>query len=51
MIWAYMTPEEFKYPQEKVSITTAYPDFQKWYASSGTQYTDWYKNGVEEHLY
>ena len=51
MIWAYMVPETFKYPQEAVNITKAYPDFVKWYQSSGTTNDDWYNHGVSQYLY
>ncbi len=56
MVWGYMVPEVFRYPIEMIPITSAYPNFVKWYQSSGLQYRDWYDtsipgNAVEEYLY
>lgn len=51
MVWACMIPVEFKYPLEKVPITTAYPDFIGWYSSSGINNKDWYLYGNESKLY
>lgn len=56
MVWGYMVPVEFKYPLEAHIITDAYPNFRKWYESSGTNYQNWYDTTVPgnvawEHIY
>ncbi|MEG0518057.1 MAG: LruC domain-containing protein [Bacteroidales bacterium] len=56
MVWGYMVPIEFKYPLEMHSISNAYPNFRKWYESSGLNYKDWYDttnpdNVAWEHIY
>lgn len=42
--WALNFPEHFDYPTEKSKIIDAYLHFKEWAESSGTLYSDWYKN-------
>ena len=48
--YAIIVPLNFRYPVEKCSIISAYPDFIKW-AQNRNEATDWYLNGVENRLY
>lgn len=48
--YAIIVPLNFRYPIEKCSITTAYPDFIKW-AQNRTVAKNWYLNGVDSKLY
>lgn len=56
MVWGYMVPDAFRYPIEMVPVTSAYPNFAKWYQSAGMEHTNWFDtsvagNVVEEYLY
>ena len=42
--WAISFTGTFNYPIETVNVTTAYPHFAAWAASSGSSFTDWYSN-------
>lgn len=46
--WAIMLPVEFHWPFERGDMHEAYPLFDDWYTSEGTQYTDWYLSPVED---
>ncbi|WP_288286842.1 DUF4842 domain-containing protein [uncultured Prevotella sp.] len=48
--YAIIVPLNFRYPVERCSIISAYPDFVKW-AQNRNEATDWYLNGVENRLY
>ena len=48
--YAIVVPLNFRYPIERCSIISAYPDFVKW-AQNRNEATDWYLNGVENRLY
>lgn len=47
---AIIVPGNIGYPLEKVSITTAYPDFKSW-VNNATENRDWYKNYEEIKIY
>ena len=47
---AIIVPGNISYPLEKVSITTAYPDFKYW-VNNATENRDWYKNYEEKNVY
>lgn len=38
---------EFRWPSEKVSITTYYPEFKQWRDSFSADYKDWYLHPKE----
>ena len=42
--WAINIPTKFDYPAEKEDITLSFYNFNKWTASSGFNYMDWYLN-------
>lgn len=42
--WAINFTSSFIYPIERSSIADAYPNFLKWAASAGTQFSDWFLN-------
>jgi LruC domain-containing protein len=42
MPWAILLPNNFVYPKEYTSITSAYNFFDDWAASGGTSNTNWY---------
>src|SRR5574344_1069345 len=42
MVWAYMFPSRFRYPQESVNLCNVYLRYKDWYSSGGTLYQDWY---------
>ena len=44
MPWAIEIPEDFNYPQEKISILNCYNYFDDWAASGGTAYPNWFRN-------
>jgi LruC domain-containing protein len=41
--WALSFVEPFNYPSEGQAVNLAYPNFNAWAASGGTQFKDWYK--------
>lgn len=43
--------QTYKHPLEKVDILVAYPSFQSWAESSGSQNTDWMDNPVLNEVY
>lgn len=48
MVWALMLPSSaYKYPVERVKISDAYPNFDNWAKSGGTENTDWYLHPSE----
>ncbi|TCS42394.1 LruC domain-containing protein [Reinekea marinisedimentorum] len=51
--WALIFGEDWQYPKEGVSILQAYPAFQRWAESNGSEQVDWYlkQNAVTEMLY
>lgn len=42
--WAIEIPEDFNYPQEKVSILDTYNYFDDWGAAGGKAYPNWFRN-------
>jgi len=42
LVWGMLIPTNFNYPVENTSILTAYPDFEKWAKSGGTENQNWY---------
>jgi LruC domain-containing protein len=44
--WALNFTSTFTYPSEQNSIASAYPNFLKWAASTGTTFTDWFTSTV-----
>lgn len=44
LMWGLLVPRSFRYPAEAISILKAYPDFEKWVTSGGTNYLEWYKS-------
>lgn len=47
-----VTPNKsYKHPLEKVDILVAYPQFQTWAETSGSQNTDWMDNPVSSNIY
>ena len=42
--WALNIYEEFDYPLEEVSVTSAYLKFGDWVQSNGAQFPNWYQN-------
>ena len=41
--WGIKISDDWNYPREYIDILWAYPDFEPWVESSGTEKTDWYK--------
>ena len=47
-VWGiYLPVKDFRHPLEKVKINDAYPQFDTWVKSNGTQAKDWYANPSE----
>ncbi|MHC5011965.1 MAG: LruC domain-containing protein [Planctomycetota bacterium] len=42
--WVIRIPTDFRFPLEKVRISTAYPRFDAWRTTTGSQDADWYTN-------
>lgn len=42
--WAIEIPENFNYPQEKISILDTYNFFDDWALSGGASYPNWFRN-------
>ena len=53
MPWALLIYDEWKWPRERVDLTTAYPDFADYTTSGGISNTDWYDsdNAVDNKSY
>ncbi|PCJ19410.1 MAG: hypothetical protein COB04_05815 [Gammaproteobacteria bacterium] len=47
--WALRIPTRWEHPQEYIDITWAYPDYQQWAESNGSQSTTWYLNNRGTH--
>jgi LruC domain-containing protein len=41
--WAIQISDDWNYPREYIDVLWAYPDYETWVESSGTQNIDWYK--------
>lgn len=42
--WAIKIPESYNYTNEKIEITSGHLKFYNWAASSGNDFSDWYKD-------
>jgi hypothetical protein len=49
--WAILVPADWAWPYEGTSIFQAYPEFQKWYASKGAEYKEWYLHPELTYVY
>ncbi|WCL50089.1 LruC domain-containing protein [Leptospira sp. GIMC2001] len=49
--WAFLVPGEFEWPLEKANMHSAYPNFNQWYTSAGTIFSDWYKTKLSTYLF
>lgn len=49
--WVLKIPGDFKYPEENINISHAYPNFNNWVESAGTSSIDWYTENSSELLY
>lgn len=50
MVWAYMFPTRFRYPQESVNLCNVYLKYKDWYSSGGTLYQDWYDTSNDNYI-
>lgn len=50
-MWTIQVPSVFKYAHEWINIKEAYPDFERWVQSGGSDKQDWYNKPVTEKLY
>ena len=41
--WAIKITDDWHYPREYIDVLWAYPDYEQWVESSGSQSADWYK--------
>jgi len=51
LVWGMMIPTIFNYPIENTSILLAYPEFEAWAKSGGTQNTNWYNSPSSNYIY
>ena len=49
--WAVLVPADWSWPYEGTNISTAYPEFEKWYKSQGAEYKDWYLHPVSDYIF
>jgi len=49
--WAITIPGQWRHPREYIDITWAYPDFEKWVESSGSQNSNWYATSTKVNHY
>lgn len=50
--WALQIADDWSYPREYIDVLWAYPDYESWVESSGTQNKDWYKTSERKtHFY
>jgi LruC domain-containing protein len=50
--WAIKISDEWNYPREYIDVLWAYPDYESWVESSGTESIDWYKTSTRKtHFY
>jgi LruC domain-containing protein len=50
--WALQINSDWRHPQEYIDIIWAYPAYENWVESSGTQSQDWHiYNGRVHHIY
>lgn len=47
--WALKLNDTWAYPREYIDVLWAYPSYEQWAESSGTQETQWYKTVVRPH--
>lgn len=50
LVWGFKIPEAICHATEKTNFLQAYPDFDKWVMSNGTQYKQWWTNKVSTKL-
>jgi len=50
-VWAIISDQSIRYPQEFVKIYNAYPNFKVWAESSGSTGVGWYSPSVIDSLY
>lgn len=49
--WALKIPTQWRYPQEYIDVIWAYPDYETWVESSGTDATDWFSSSDRDTHY
>jgi LruC domain-containing protein len=49
--WAIKVSSQWHYPREYIDILWAYPDYETWVESSGTEATDWYQTSDRQTHY
>ncbi len=49
--WAIMIFDEWEWPQERVDLLQAYPDFQQYCESGGFENQNWYSNSITNKIY
>ncbi|QIZ78825.1 LruC domain-containing protein [Ferrimonas lipolytica] len=50
--WALKIPTKWRYPQEYIDVIWAYPDYEVWVESSGSEATNWFTTSdLDSHFY
>lgn len=49
--WALKIPAQWNYPREYIDVLWAYPDYETWVESSGSEVTDWFSSEHRPHHY
>ena len=50
--WAIKISDDWHYPREYIDVLWAYPDYEQWVETSGSQSVDWYKTSERNtHFY
>ena len=49
-VWGFKCPTLTKHAWEKMPFSLAYPDYEAWLQSGGTQHADWYLTGNDSYL-
>ncbi len=49
--WALKIPTQWRYPREYIDVLWAYPDYEEWVESSGTEATEWFNSSDRDTHY
>ncbi|MCG8669722.1 MAG: LruC domain-containing protein [Pseudomonadales bacterium] len=49
--WALMLPDSWNHPREYIDVLWAFPDYEGWVESSGSENQNWFETGRETHQF
>jgi len=49
--WALQIPQQWRHPREYIDVLWAYPDYETWVETSGSEASDWFETSDRQHHY